>query len=58
LAWNWCRKHKRLDSDVEFNVRQEKKGRVSSDDLSTGKKIKLVAGDLLVFSADMIHRGL
>jgi hypothetical protein len=31
---------------------------VSSDDLSTGKKIKLVAGDLLVFSADMIHRGL
>jgi ectoine hydroxylase-related dioxygenase (phytanoyl-CoA dioxygenase family) len=50
--------HKRWDSDEEFNVRQEKKGRVSSDDLSTGKKVKLAAGDLLVFSADMIHRGL
>lgn len=50
--------HKRWDSEEEFNVRQEEKGRVSSDDLSTGKKIKLAAGDLLVFSADMIHRGL
>lgn len=50
--------HKRWDSDEEFNVRQEEKGRVSSDSLSTGKKIELAAGDLLVFSADMIHRGL
>jgi ectoine hydroxylase-related dioxygenase (phytanoyl-CoA dioxygenase family) len=50
--------HKRWDSDEEFNVRQEIKGRASSDSLSTGKKIKLFAGDLLVFSADMIHRGL
>jgi ectoine hydroxylase-related dioxygenase (phytanoyl-CoA dioxygenase family) len=50
--------HKRWDSDEEFNVRQEIKGRVSSENLSTGKKIKLAAGDLLVFSADMIHRGL
>ena len=50
--------HKRWDSDEEFDVRQEEKGRVSSDSLSTGKKIKLAAGDLLVFSADMIHRGL
>jgi ectoine hydroxylase-related dioxygenase (phytanoyl-CoA dioxygenase family) len=50
--------HKRWDNDEEFNVRQEEKGRVSSDALSTGKKIKLAAGDLLVFSADMIHRGL
>lgn len=50
--------HKRWDNEEEFNVRQEEKGRVSSEDLSTGKKIKLAAGDLLVFSADMIHRGL
>jgi len=50
--------HKRWDNDEEFNVRQEEKGRVSSENLSTGKKIKLAAGDLLVFSADMIHRGL
>lgn len=50
--------HKRWDNDEEFNVRQEEKGRLSSDDLSTGVKINLAAGDLLVFSADMIHRGL
>ena len=50
--------HKRWDNEEEFNVRQEEKGSVSSDDLSTGKKIDLAAGDLLVFSADMIHRGL
>lgn len=50
--------HKRWDNDEEFNVRQEEKGRVSSEDLSAGKKIKLASGDLLVFSADMIHRGL
>ncbi len=50
--------HKRWDNDEEFNVRQEIKGRVSNENLSTGKKIPLAAGDLLVFSADMIHRGL
>lgn len=50
--------HKRWDNEEEFNVRQEEKGRVSSENLSTGKAIKLSAGDLLVFSADMIHRGL
>ena len=50
--------HKRWDNDEEFNVRQEEKGRVSSESLSTGKRIKLDAGDLLLFSADMIHRGL
>ena len=50
--------HKRWDNEEEFNVRQEEKGKMSSDDLSTGKKISLAAGDLLVFSADMIHRGL
>lgn len=50
--------HKRWDNNEEFNVRQEEKGKVSSDELSLGKKIELAAGDLLVFSADMIHRGL
>ena len=50
--------HKRWDNEEEFDVRQEMKGRVSSENLSTGKEIKLAAGDLLVFSADMIHRGL
>jgi len=50
--------HKRWDNEEEFNVRQEQKGCLSSDSISTGKKITLAAGDLLVFSADMIHRGL
>ncbi len=50
--------HKRWDNDEEFAVRQEEQGRLSSESLSTGKTIKLAAGDLLVFSADMIHRGL
>ncbi|SQD77557.1 phytanoyl-CoA dioxygenase family protein [Moritella yayanosii] len=50
--------HKRWDNEEEFNVRQEIKGKVSSDSLSTGLVINLAAGDLLVFSADMIHRGL
>jgi len=50
--------HKRWDNEEEFNVRQEEQGRLSNESLSTGKAIKLAAGDLLVFSADMIHRGL
>ncbi len=50
--------HKRWDNDEEFDVRQEERGRVSNENLSSGKQIKLAAGDLLVFSADMIHRGL
>lgn len=50
--------HKRWDNDEEFDVRQEVNQRESSEPLSTGKEIALAAGDLLVFSADMIHRGL
>ncbi|AGH81452.1 hypothetical protein PCNPT3_07570 [Psychromonas sp. CNPT3] len=50
--------HKRWDNDEEFNVRQEINDKLSSDSISTGKTIALAAGDLLVFSADMIHRGL
>lgn len=50
--------HQRWDNEEEYNVRQEIKGRVSNEALSAGKEIKLAAGDVLVFSADMIHRGL
>ncbi|GAA0821286.1 hypothetical protein GCM10009111_28050 [Colwellia asteriadis] len=50
--------HQRWDNEEEHNVRQEEKGRNSSEDLTYGVKIPLAAGDLLVFSADMIHRGL
>lgn len=50
--------HQRWDNEDEFNVRQEIKGKKSSDPLPLGKKIQLSTTDLLVFSADMIHRGL
>lgn len=50
--------HKRWDNEEEHNVRQEENGKVSNDSISGGKQIGLAAGDLLVFSADMIHRGL
>lgn len=49
--------HKRWDSDEELNVRLEREGRLSCEPLSTSEHIELAAGDLLLFSADMIHRG-
>lgn len=50
--------HKRWDNDEEFDVRLENNNRLSSENLSSGKDVELAAGDLLLFSADMIHRGL
>lgn len=49
--------HKNWDSEEELSVRMQTNGRVNSDDLSSGKLIPLQAGDLLIFSANMIHRG-
>lgn len=50
--------HKRWDTDEELDVRLENNGRKNHDKISTGVHIKLEAGDLLVFSANMIHRGI
>jgi len=50
--------HKRWDSPEELDVRLEQSGHKNSQALSQGKVIKLAAGDLLIFSANMIHRGL
>ena len=50
--------HKRWDTPEEFDVRNEENGRLSNEDLPNAKKIPLAAGDVLVFSADMIHRGI
>lgn len=50
--------HKRWDSTEELNVRFEQNGYKNDQALSQGKVIKLSAGDLLIFSANMIHRGL
>lgn len=50
--------HQNWDSDEELNTRLENDGKNNYDDLSTGLELPLKAGDLLVFSANMIHRGL
>ena len=50
--------HKRWDTVQEYETRTETNGRNSYNDLPDAKKIKLDTGDLLVFSANMIHRGL
>lgn len=50
--------HRRWDDTQEFETRIGENGRRPSDDLPGGKAIPLKRGDLLVFSANMIHRGL
>ncbi|GAB1255772.1 hypothetical protein NBRC116494_02740 [Aurantivibrio plasticivorans] len=50
--------HRRWDTQDELDVRLEQNGRRHSEDLNGAKTITLSAGDLLVFSANMIHRGL
>lgn len=49
--------HKRWDSAEELDVRLERNGREKHEDLTSGAHVPLNAGDLLVFSANMIHRG-
>jgi len=50
--------HKRWDSIEEGNVRLEKSGRKNYEDITTGLRLTLKKGDLLVFSANIIHRGI
>lgn len=50
--------HKRWDSESELNVRLEREGHQNHEALSSGVRVRLNAGDLLAFSANMIHRGL
>jgi len=50
--------HLRWDTPEEYAVRTEAQGASVSDDLAQGQTIALAAGDLLIFSANMIHRGL
>lgn len=50
--------HQRWDTKEELNVRMEQNGRHSHDNLPGGKIIELSRGDLLVFSAKMLHRGI
>jgi ectoine hydroxylase-related dioxygenase (phytanoyl-CoA dioxygenase family) len=50
--------HKNWDTEEELAVRLEKNGRKSHESISSGVEVPMAAGDLLVFSANMIHRGL
>ena len=50
--------HRRWDTKAELATRLSEQGYSSSDDLATGQVIEMQAGDLLIFSANMIHRGL
>lgn len=50
--------HRRWDTPEELAVRLEQDGRCKHDDLAQGAPVALAAGDALVFSANMIHRGL
>lgn len=50
--------HRSWDLEEEQDVRLSQNGKKPSDALVRGKQIKLKRGDLLIFSANMIHRGL
>ncbi len=50
--------HHRWDTPQELETRMTEKGRAPHHDLPGSKSIPLKRGDLLVFSANMIHRGL
>ncbi len=50
--------HSRWDTDLEFSVRMAQEGRAVHDALPGAERIALGAGDLLLFSANMLHRGL
>lgn len=50
--------HENWDTPEEHEIRMERKGHKNHEPLQTGHAIPLEPGDLLVFSANMIHRGL
>lgn len=49
--------HQHWDSALEHNVRFAKAGHQPHDDLPHSQLITLIPGDVLVFNAQMIHRG-
>jgi ectoine hydroxylase-related dioxygenase (phytanoyl-CoA dioxygenase family) len=50
--------HQAWDTEEELDVRMEKNGKTSQCSLSSGIEVPLKRGDLLIFSGNMIHRGL
>jgi len=49
--------HARWDTADESDVRLERDGHRSAEELATARSFDLVPGDVLVFSAHMLHRG-
>jgi Phytanoyl-CoA dioxygenase (PhyH) len=50
--------HRRWDSPLELNTRLEQSGRKNWEELEGSQALALDPGDVLAFSANMIHRGL
>jgi len=50
--------HINWDSEEEVQIRLEQNGHKNSEPLTRGKEVPLQLGDILLFSANMIHRGL
>lgn len=50
--------HREWDLQKEFDVRNSLNDCLQSDDLERGEMIELNRGDVLIFSANMIHRGI
>ena len=49
--------HARWDTDLERDVRLERSGHRSWEDLPSATMFALNPGDILIFSAHMLHRG-
>jgi hypothetical protein len=49
--------HRRWDSELERHVRFERSGHASWEDLPSARVFDLQPGDVLIFSAHMLHRG-
>lgn len=50
--------HRQWDSEEQLDIRLAKNGKTVSDPMQEGREVALAAGDLLVFSANMLHRGI
>jgi ectoine hydroxylase-related dioxygenase (phytanoyl-CoA dioxygenase family) len=50
--------HKKWDNEQELHVRLQQNGHKNSEPLTRGIELPLQLGDVLLFSANMIHRGL
>ncbi len=50
--------HRRWDTPAEFDVRMALNGRQNCEAMADARQVAMQAGDVLVFSANMLHRGL